>query len=151
MHSRIFQIEQRRLDKDEYITSCFFEYDEISHFADYVSDERVNPKDDMAWLDRDIQGIFERKGRKLTLLDVTGFIDEWKRTIVEKANELNVCDHSAFFWMKDLFTGTHRHSEFRIYCEYGGLMDFASYFRYLAAEHKPGDVFYIAGIVDYHF
>ena len=151
MHSRIFQIEEKRLGKDEYIKSHSFDYDEISSFADYVDDERVNVKDDLASLDKDIKGIFKREGRKLTLLNTNAFVDEWKQAIKDAADKLDLCDQSACFWMKDLFVGTHLHSDFRIYCEYGGIMNFAGYVRYLINNHKPGDVFYIGGIVDFHF
>lgn len=151
MHSRIFQIETKKMDRDDYIQSCFFDYDEISHFADYVDDDRVDVKHDLQWLDKDIQGIFKREGRKLTLLNTNAFVDEWKQEIKRKAESVDLFDWQSFYDLKALMRETHRFSDFKIYCEYGGLMDFASYVRYLITSHKPGDVFYIGGIVDYHY
>lgn len=150
MHCRIFQIETKELGEDDYIESCFFNYDEISHFADYVSDD-VDEDHDLKWLDNDIRGLFKRDGRKLTLLDTRAFADEWKQEIKRRADILDISDWQSMWYMKTVVRDTHRFSEFKIYCEYGGLMDFGEYVSHLIAAHKPGDVFYIGGIVDYHY
>lgn len=150
MHSRIFQIETKRTERDDYIKSCFFEYDEYSRFADYVSDD-VDVRNDLKWLDNDIRGIFERNGRKLTLLNTNAFVDEWKQEIKNRAENIDLCDWSSVYDLKAVLRETHRFSDFKVYCEYGGIMDFGDYMRHLITAHKPGDVFYIGGILDYHY
>lgn len=151
MHSRIFQIETKEMGEDEFIKSCFFDYDEISHFADYVDDDRVNVEDDLKRLDVDFKGIFKRDGRKLTLLNTNAFVDEWKQEIKRRADVIDITDWQSMYYLKAVLRETHRYSDYKIYCDYGGIMDFASYVSHLVSEHKPGDVFYVGGIVDYHF
>ena len=46
---------------------------------------------------------------------------------------------------------THKESNTMLYTDYAGFEYFGAFVQRLYASHKPGDKFYIGGILDYHW
>ena len=152
MHSKIYQISSMKLGRDEYVKAISFDYDEISFFADYVDDvDRDEEKGLLEDFDTLFEGIFSRKGRTITLLDTSAFIEEWRGAIRKCADNIDFTDWISLYQLKELVKRTHKESNTMLYTDYAGFEYFGGFVQRLYAAHKPGDKFYIGGILDYHW
>lgn len=152
MHSKIYQITETKLGRDEYINAVYFDYDEISFFADYVDDvERDEEKRLLEAFDSLFEGIFSRKGRTVTLLDTSKFIEEWRSAIKKCADNMDFTNSQHLFQMREITKRTHKEYNTMLYSDYAGFEYFGDFVQRLYAAHKPGDKFYIGGILDYHW
>ena len=150
MHSRIFEITSKPLDRDDYLTSDWIEYHQICDFADYISDD-VDENDDIEHFATVMSDIFDCDGRKLTLRDISGFIEKWKAEVKKRASEFDPKhDGMSSFHLRRAINDTHKNIDFRFYTEDYGLINTRQLIENILLYHKPGDVFYIGGIVDYH-
>lgn len=152
MHSKIYQITAMKLGRDEYAKAVHFDYDEISFFADYVDEvERDEEKGLLESFDTLFEGIFSRKGRTITLLDTSKFIEEWRSAIKKCADNIDFTNSYSLFQLKELTKRTHGEYNTMLYTDYSGFEYFGDFVQRLYACHKPGDKFYIGGILDYHW
>jgi hypothetical protein len=149
MHSKIIEISKRPIDRDDYISIGCFDYEEYDHFADYIQGvEQERENDIMSWIDE--YGIFNRKGRKLTLLDLNGFMEEWRKAIITRANNIDFTEGLALYKLEEIIKETHKQSELMFYFE-DEFMTLGRLAFYLYNNYKVCDKFYIGGILDYHY
>lgn len=153
MHSRIYQIEKNEIDKEDYINETSYEHSQYCDFADYISDvDEEDYEDAVEWFKDSFSGIFKCEGRKLTLLDLTDFVEKWKDSIKQCANVIDMRSGMAMHDFNSLVNETHHRIRHRIDFMQNGYPDSAgSFILELFHYSKPGDVFYICGILDYHF
>jgi len=161
MHSRIFQIEDGPVSKDERICVNTIPEWFTASIADYVADISDTSRDDeIEWLMRTNFGtVCRRWGDKITFkMDVTDFFEEdfdnFKKA-VEKLSKINIDQFvrirnlggedldSIMFQLREAYD-----DKFRFYVWYcDELYTMQSWMRHV----KPAGVYYIGGIVDYHF
>jgi hypothetical protein len=152
MHSKIYQITEKKLERDDYTKAANFDYDDHSDFADYIDDvERDEEKELLEHFDSLFEGIFSRKGRTITLLDTSGFIEEWRSAIKKCADNMDFTDWRTLFQMREITKRTHKEHNTMLYTDHAGFEYFGEFVQRLYAAHKPGDKFYIGGILDYHW
>lgn len=152
-HSRIFQITREKIeDKEDYINSEFYDPALYSHFADYIEDVE-NEQDSLEWLDEKFKGLFVRNGRELILLDISEFMDEFRTEIVKSAENLDMRDWLTCYKLRKVQRCTHINCDFYINQEVYNTtpVSFGMFIQDVYQNHKPGDKFYIGGILDYHF
>lgn len=157
MHSKIFQITTDEIEREDFITSGSFEYEEFHHFGDYLEDVKEFEEEEiMQQLDSTLKGIFKREGRVLTYLGAEDFVNEWIIQLKDRVAELdnkNIKDWMYVWKLRHLFTDTHLESNYRFYCgnSYGtSAVPLGEFIRDVYANHKAGDILYIGGIVDFH-
>lgn len=152
MHSKIYQITATKLGRDDYAELIHFDYDDFSFFADYIDDvEKDDEKEYLEAFDILFEGIFSRKGRTITLLDTSAFIEEWRGAIRKCADNIDFTDWHSLFQLRELAKRTHKECNTMLYTDYAGFEYFGDFVQRLYAAHKPGDKFYIGGILDYHW
>jgi len=150
MHAKIIEIGTEKKKRDDYITEGSFIPEEYCDFADYIQGvEKEVEKKIIAWFD-DLE-IFTRKGRELTLQPMGGFMDDWKMKIVDMANNLDFTDWFSFYDIKDVMKKTHKKWCVKICMNGEEFWDFGYFCQHIYENYKPGDKFYIGGILDYHF
>lgn len=152
MHSKIYQITTEKLKRSEYVDEYDFDPNAFMSFADYVSNiDEDEEKELLESFDRLFEGIFSRKGRTVTLLDTSGFIEEWRNAIKKCADNLDFTDWHSLFHLNEITKRTHNECNTMLYTDYAGVEYFGDFVQRLYAAHKPGDKFYIGGILDYHW
>ena len=150
MHAKIIEIGTKKLKRADYITEDNFIPEEYGDFADYIQGvEKEIEKKVIAWFD-DLE-FFTRKGRELTLQPMGGFMDDWKMKIVDMANNLDFTDWFSFYDIKDVMKKTHEKWVGKICMNGEEFWDFGYFCQYIYENYKPGDKFYIGGILDYHY
>lgn len=150
MHSKIIEISTKPIERDEYIDAECFTYEEYDHFADYI--QGIDPKLEetiLLWFDN--EGIFERKGRELTLLDLNGFMEEWRKAIITRANNIDFTDWLALAKIREVIKETHHYSDLMFCFDGEEFMNIGQLAHYLYKNNRPGDKFYVGGILDYHY
>lgn len=152
-HSRIFQITEKKIDEDQYINEDF-DPQQWDDFADFI-EEIGNPQKSLEWFDDVFEGIFTRNGRELTLLDITDFMEDWLCEI-KRTTDISVDGMREWrfrYNLSSLLRHTHRNIDFHFVLDEDGLeIDNAGGFiNNLYSSYKPGNKFYIGGILDYHF
>lgn len=149
MHSKIIEISTKPIERDEYMTAGDFTYEEYDHFADYI--QGIDPKLEepiLQWFDND--EIFKRNGRELILLDLHGFMEDWRKAIITRANNIDFTDGLALYKLNDVINETHKQSELMFYFM-EEFMNFGRLAFYLYNNYKVCDKFYVGGILDYHY
>ena len=152
-HSRIFQITREKIeDREDYIDSGIYDPALYSHFADYI-DNVKDEQDSLRWLDEKFEGLFVRDGRELTLLDISEFMEEYKAAIVKATENLDMRDFMTCYNLRRVMKYTHRNCDFYINEEIYNTtpFSFGAFVQDIYQNYKPGDKFYIGGILDYHF
>lgn len=148
MHSKIIEISETPMERDEYMSEGCFCPEEYERFADYIQSVPQDSENDIiSWLDK--HGIFERNGRELELLDLNPFIEEWRAEIKKRANNIDFTDGFALYRLKEVVKETHRESSLMFY--FGEFMPMGELVHWLYNHYQPGDKFYIGGILDYHY
>jgi len=157
LHSRIFQLEKECLPEEEYISSDTIPDWFTDEIADYVSDD-VDRDNDIEWLMAGaIGGCCSREGNKIIFSDTRKYFEGKYEDFVNAAKELSGCTLDAFIsghkiWsnLYSLKRAFNNKVGFYVYSEsnngYGELDTLDNFMRVV----KPGDVYYIGGIVDYH-
>lgn len=151
MHSRIFQLTKEPVAKNEWLTEeDFFESDFIGSVADYVKTQpEIERQEDVEWLVQGTKGIFALEGEKVRVLPGAkhAYFAERYNQFKEKADSLTLDDFCCGNGTWELCETIQEKFSFYIYDEYGGWKPLDLFVR----EVEEGDVFYIGGIVDYHF
>lgn len=158
MHDKIYQITEQKLAKDRWIDEYTFIDYNIGDFADYVYDVQNDEQQEaLKHLDEIFKGVFKRKGRVLTFLGADDFVNEWIAALkakVAEVNSENFKDWMTSWDIRHILTDTHKGIETRIYLgeDMGATADpFGEFIRYIFANNKKGDKFYVGGIVGFHF
>lgn len=152
-HSRIFQISREKIEKEDlYTKECYYTWD--VGIGDYYSDS-TDRNHDIEWLQRMLDDSAEVSNDTITITDVKEYFEEkfsrfmdYIRTIdldwtvedfmngslvSETIHKLqNEVDNSNGFWMD---------------CSEMGLITLDKFMRSV----KPGEIYYIGSIIEYHF
>ena len=150
MHSKIYQISETPIEREDYITASDF-YDE-SNWCDYTRDmDEKEEKECLDYLPELLKDVCEVNGREITVKNVESFIKEWKEKIVESAQKDGYLG-TYLFNVQNICKRTHKEIWSRFYLEdwsenadtFG---DFVEYLHHLGEGAK----LYVGGVVDYHF
>ena len=161
MHSRIFQISSKPINKDEYITEANYDYDDwfLREIADYVDDIGESyQKETLEWLGM-LDGISVDVDRRTVTVESKAdfFLQKYVsfKNILKELEKISLKDFStpdrhSFDYDMYRLNSCHK-DKYGFYVddsgEYGGLVTLDEWMRYAAVE---GETYYIGGIVDYH-
>jgi len=151
-HSRIYQISTNPIDKDDYITACSLDpwiYEPLGDYADDLPESQLQKE--LEDFDKLFEGIFKRDGRVLTFLGCDQFIEDWREDIKRKANNIDFTKWMSLWELRATLKRTHYDSYAIFTSDDCTSDDFAHFIEGLYQGHKPGDKFYIGGILDYHY
>lgn len=162
MHSKIFQISNAPIDKDDYSSpECY--YDDSQVFADYIGEpiKGETREDCIKYLAESISdlfsydkeaGAFVYKGKDA----LHEFKQKWLEAIREITDKLtadNLIEEHNVYRLRRLTLQTHLDSSFRFHInEWNGwagpMEDLVEYARY---QLKEGDRIYVGAVIDYHY
>lgn len=157
MHSKIYQIGLKPINKEDYASSTDF-YENSGDFADYIGDEypekeRLEAVEGLAeilpeFFDYVGDGTLRYKGMGTFLLD-------WTKEIKRQANEMtaeNVLEDARRYKMSYIMSRTHRDIELRFYIEdWSGCAEpLGEFVKYLSMI-KEGTRLYVGAVIDFHF
>lgn len=155
-HSRIFQISKKKVDKENYIEAEQYYDNFCGEIADFIMESDTARDQDLEFLANALGDAAIVKGDKLIVVDkehyLKGFYEEFKkaaRTIADATLE-DFCTTKLSF--DEYHLRAMYNDRFDIYMDDNGeegyhyqtLMNFLR-------RVKNGDVFYIGGIMDYHY
>lgn len=162
MHSRIFQISSKPINKDEYITADDYDYDHwfLREIADYTDDiNEYYQTNTLEWLN-DFDGISVDANNRTIVIEskVDYFLDKYTefKNMVADLSRISLKDFSGLAERNKINQYIYRlnaayQDKFGFYVddggEYGGLITFDEWVRCAAKENVT---YYIGGIVDYH-
>lgn len=153
MHSRIFQVSEKPIDKADYIKeSDYWDHWFLNSVADYVNED-CNRNEDIEWLKDCAKGYSigcDENGEYLIVESKEEYFKQsfarFKETL-DKIKDYTIDDFIKGFhemWMlKDAYE-----EKFGFYVEFDGygLITFDSFIRHCNTETK----YYIGGTIDYH-
>ena len=159
MHSNIYQLSKKPIDKEEWVSSEYF-YDNSQDFADYIGDEIKG--DDRTECIKNLQhalsDIFDLDGETLVYKgedNMNKFLDDWAKEINKKAAGITwstILEFPNLYRLECLTQRTHLDLEYRFFIE-----DYNSYagplsdlVEYAASKMKEGDRLQIGAVIDYH-
>ena len=162
MHSKIFQISNKPIDKEDYKSPDTY-YDNSGDFADYIGDEieGEDRKDALGYLAKLLEGVFRQvhpgvfayKGADA----MAAFKQKWADYIKEFASDLTAdnlfCDQRLYM-IRKITEETHLGTSYRVDIAHwaeGVAYPFGELFEYAASKLKKGDRIYIGAIIDYHY
>ena len=144
-HSRIIQVTKNRIEKSEWLKAANLDLELLRceiDFIDYVVDAE-NREDDLKWLKGQLERVgFSLKGEKILTSDKTDFLDKWKETVIEATEEFDL------YKMQRIASGVY-FSAFYIYDENFGYP--IPLWKWAKEVVKTGKMFYVGGIIDYHY
>lgn len=160
MHSKIFQISNRPINKDDYASpESFYE----SSFADYIGDEvddKEERRDYIESLAKTLEGVFTLNedysltynGKDALHEFLTKWVD-YLQGLTANLTADNIFSNVSIDLIRYTCNTTHKDCGFRFYIEdwnyhAGPLKDLVEY---AANQLRDGDRIYIGAIVDYHF
>ena len=162
MHSKIFQISDKPISKDEYVDPSTY-YDNSGDFADYIGDEitgedRKDALNSLYRLIKDVfrlvrPGIYAYKGEEAMKLFKQSWADGIK-AMAASLNPDNLFHDQNLFKIRCLTKESHLRTGFRVHIENwaGGTANpFGELFEYADSQLKTGDRIYVGAIIDYHF
>lgn len=159
MHSKIFQISRKPIDREDYLSESRYYNGFVGEIADYVNgalsdnDIKANKK----WLlDETLAGaIVKHDENSFTISDKTKYFEKKYKDFIDAVTEAQAmtledfasakCDILAYRIKADY------EDRFSIYVddsnEYYGLITLDYFMRAI----RPGDRFYLGAVIDYHF
>lgn len=158
MHSKIFQLSDNFISKDNFLCSEYF-YEDTQYFADYIGDEVTDEKERKEYIEglaEDFPEMLEYIGDgKLRYKGMADFLQDWVNAIKEAANALtadNILKELNLYKAERLTQTTHKDSDRRFYvedwnCFAGDAADFVSWLSHL----KEGTIIYVGSIIDFHY
>ncbi len=160
MHSMIFQISTMRIDKDNYLNEDTLQQGECSPY-DYCAEiDEEERRENIA----DLVNYALPKGMFELVSDDTirynGGMEKWKEEYVanirKKAEELtvgNMWQWSTTYYLRQAIQNPLG-TDYHFYLNGDGCQSFAEQsfaFMLFVSNFKPGTIFYIGGVIDYHF
>lgn len=155
MHSRIFQVSLKPIEKCDYITeNDYYDHWFTREWADYVSGD-CDRKDDIQWL----KDCYETKGVEFGADDNGEYIIiKNKQSYFEDTfkNFMELIDKIKNYTLEDFTNGIHEmwslknayEDKMGFYADADGeLLTFDDFIRQCVTEEK----YYIGGTIDYHF
>ena len=162
MHSKIFQIANKHIDKEDYQSPDAY-YDNSGDFADYIGDEitgedRKESLSHLTELLKDVfrqvrPGVYAYKGEEA----MQTFKQAWADGIKSMADSLtadNLFKSQRLFNIRQVTEETHLCTSYRVdiadWAD-GVAYPFGEIFEYAASQLKQGDRIYVGAIIDYHY
>jgi len=162
MHSNIYQIGNKPIDKEDYQSPETY-YDNSGDFADYIGDEFEGEEREEAigYLADLLKDVFEYKGggefRYKGKEAMEEFKQAWVAGIKAMADKLtadNLFKNYLLFNLRCITEETHLGTSYRVdiagWAE-GAAYPFGELFKYAASQLKEGDRIYVGAIIDYHY
>lgn len=161
MHSKIFQITETRVDRDNYLNEDTLEQGN-GHYYDYCSeiDEEERKFHIANLIEKSLpKGMFTLVGENT--IRYNGGADKWKKEFVtaiqEKAQAVTV--ENCMMWIGavyqlEKFLKNPLDLGYQFYMDEYGVNGYAeqSYsFLQTVSQFEPGKLLYIGGVIDYHF
>lgn len=161
MHSKIFQITETRVDKDNYLNENTLEQGD-GHYYDYCSE--IDEEERKSHIDNLINNILPKGMFELVSDDTiryNGGADRWKEefvaTLQEKAKA--VTTENCTLWTGEVYQlekylKNPLDTGYQFYMDEYGVNGYAeqSYsFLQTVSQFEPGKSLYIGGVIDYHF
>ena len=162
MHSNIFQISNKPIDKDNYQSPETY-YDNSGDFADYIGDEITgeNRKDALGYLADLLKDVFEYKGggefRYKGKEAMEKFKQAWADELRRQAGLLtpeNLFKDQNLYKIRATCKETHLRTSYRVDIEEwtGDIAyPFGELFEYAASQLKKNDRIYVGAVIDYHY
>jgi len=151
MHSRIYQLTKEPIPKEEWLTEeDFFDTSFIGAVADYVRTQpETERQDDIEWLMSQTKGVFAIDKDKVHVLPGAKqrYFSEKFNKFKEKTENLTLdefCNSDTIWELNRLMQEEYT---FYVYDEHACWKPLDQFIR----DAEEGAVFYIGGIVDYHF
>jgi len=152
MHSRIFQLSESPISKEDYITEELFYDDFVGQIADYV-DDSTEREEDIKWLINTIEkygATYNEKEQSIVFLK--GFKDSYFKERFQKLKEviqnMNLSEFSTGFMkvyeLKDLIE-----DEYGFYIYYND--SYAPIDAFVREDVEEGKKYFIGNVLDYHF
>ena len=160
MHSRIFQVSNKPIDKDDYAIPEHF-YDCHSDWADYIGEtqddnDRKSDIKALSCLLRDMFDLDESGEALVYKGGIDAFKEEWAAAIREAAKAVtadNVLDWHQHYDVCHACKDTHLNVSYRFSIEgwstYANAID--ELIRFIAYKLKEGDKLYFGSVIDYHY
>lgn len=162
MHSKIFQISNKPIDKEDYQSPDTY-YDNSGDFADYIGDEITgkNREDALGYLAELLKDVFKReypdvfryKGPEAMQKFKQAWADELRRQAGLLTPD-NLFRDQNLFRLRETTQETHLRTGYRVDIAHwaeGVAYPFGELFEYAASQLKQGDRIYIGAIIDYHY
>lgn len=161
MHSRIFQISSKTINKDEYIVADDYDYDHwfLREIADYTDDiDECSQTDTLEWFN-EFDGItVDVNNRTIVVKSKADYFSDRYTSFKLMVDDLSRISFNEFIGLDKYKVETYIYrlnaayqEKYGFYVEdggeYGGLITFDEWVRYAAKENVT---YYIGGIVDYH-
>ena len=154
MHGRLFEIREKRLDRDEWITEGSFYNEETGSWCDWmmVSESR---EEDLEWLKSALPAsIFKVEGDEIEIIsDGKEFVEEWIEELKKKVNSLTYEKAMSFSGLYQIKSSLSNmlHNDFMFYSDYNENAHNPTGFIQDCLCHYQGKKLYVCGIIDYHF
>lgn len=153
MHSRIFQVSKKPIERKEYLDAGYYDYDHwfTREVADYVSSD-CNRAEDIKWLQNCVDGITfgkDENGEYFIIESKVKYFEDAFKKFAELLNNINKCTVEDFakgiqeVWiMRNVYE-----DKFGFYVDINDeLMPFDHFVRLYNEKEK----YYIGGTIDYH-
>ena len=162
MHSNIYQISNKPIDKEDYQSPETY-YDNSGDFSDYIGDEITGEdrKDALGYLAdllKDVfrqvrPGIYAYKGEEAMQAFKQAWADELRR-MAGLLTPDNLFKDQNLYKIRKVTEETHLGTRYRVdiadWAE-GVAYPFGELFEYAASQLKQGDRIYVGAIIDYHY
>ena len=162
MHSKIFQISNKPIDKDDYQDPETY-YDNSGDFADYIGDEITGEEREeaigyLADLLKDVfthegGGVFCYEGKEAMQAFKQAWADELRRQAGLLTPE-NLFKSQRLYNIRKITEETHLGTSYRVDIkDWTGDISypFGELFEYANSQIKAGDRIYVGAIIDYHY
>ena len=157
MHSKIYQISLKPLEKEDYLKPSDL-YENSQDFADYIGDEFEGDSriECIEYLSECLSEFFDYVGNGTLLYKGMGdFLTDWVEQIKLLADSItpeNVLKELNLYYLSSVTEKTHKNMSSRFYiedynCFAGPLSDLVEFL----ATRKEGEKIYVGSVIDYHF
>ena len=162
MHSKIFQISNKPISKEDYADPETY-YENSDDFADYIGDEvdEEDREDYYDYMAKNLAGVFTHEGNGVYVYQgaeaLQVFKQEWADYIKEFANDLtadNLFKNQRLYMIRKITEETHIGTSYRVDIAHwaeGVAYPFGELFEYAGRCLKKGDRIYVGAIIDYHY
>ena len=162
MHSKIFQISNKPIDKDEYASPSDY-YDNSGDFADYIGDEieGEDMDDSIGYLAALLKDVFTYEGGGVFVYKGADALWVFKQQWAEELQRLtagltpdNLLVGQQLYKIRATTKETHLRSDYRVDIAQwadGVAFPFGELFEYAASQLEKGDRIYVGAVIDYHY
>ena len=148
-HSRIYQVSRSPITKENRLVACNANLNRFRveiPSLDYYKNSEAPRDEDLSWLASELRKVgFSLSDGKITVGTDNSFIATWKDAAVNAANSFDLCG------LKEVASGI----AFSAMCIYDEENRYPkplwAWARDVLENQKPGTVYHVGSILDYHF